>query len=160
MSYFHLGADAMELDTPADATIAGRLRIVELERLCHDETVSKAAFKAGNVLIENGWQRWPAPSWDEPVIAVMDGNKCVAGINWSKNEKQRSAEVEFAFCDSESPQALVMCLLRARRRAAEAGLVEVRFAHHNGNEPMAKLVRKLRLQPHSLSFRVPVKRAA
>lgn len=164
MSYFHLGAgaDLLEAPTaPAPAGVAdGRIRIVELDRLCHDATVSKAAFRAGNLLIESGWIQWPAPCWDEPVIAAMDGDECVAGINWSKDEKQLYAAVEFAFCDNKRPQALAMCLLRARKRADEAGLKEIRFAHHSGNEPMEKLVRRLRLKPHSLSFRVPVRRAA
>jgi hypothetical protein len=132
------------------------MEIVELERLCHSEAASKAAFSASNILIEKGFIRWPAACWDEPAIVVMDCDKCVAGINWSKDEKQRSATVEFAFCDQSTPAAFAMALLRARKRVAEAGLGEIRFAMHHGNEPMQKLAAKLKLKPHSLSFRVPV----
>jgi hypothetical protein len=163
LSYFHLGSEAEILDhpvtAPASEPISG-LRVIEIERLCHSEAVSKAAFSASNILIEKGFIRWPAACWDEPAIAVIDGNRCVAAINWSRDDKQRYASVDFAFCDGSKPQALAMCILRARKRLAEAGIHEVRFAHHEGNEQMAKLAHKLRLRPHSISYRVPVRSAA
>jgi hypothetical protein len=99
---------------------------------------------------------WQAAGWDSPAIVAMHDGKCVAGINYSIDEKQLIAHVDFAFCNGEHPSAFAACLLRARKKIAAAKLREVRFAMHRGNAPMEKLVRKLKLQPHSLSFRVPL----
>lgn len=130
------------------------MEIKIIERLCHDPAISGATYEASVSLISRGFIQWPAPSWDAPTIAVMDAGQCVAAINYSHDDKQKTANIDFAFCAPTHPKALVLAVLSARKIFRAMAVRYVTFTHHHGNAEMEKLVAKLRLKPHSLSYRV------
>jgi hypothetical protein len=130
------------------------MEIKILERLCHDQAISGATYEASVCLISKGFIQWPAPTWDAPTIAVIDAGECVAAINYSHDEKQQTTNIDFAFCAPSHPKALAVAVLAARRTFRAMQVRYVTFTHHHGNTEMEKLVAKLRLKPHSLSYRV------
>jgi len=138
---------------PADAA---PLLARAVECLCHDREGLRAAYLAAQLLIDRRWHQWLAPTWDAPAILVFTGEICVAGINYSRDEKLRTVSVDFAWCSPARPQALAVCLIAFRREMRRHPTIEVKFAIHPDNGPMRKMVAKLGLQPASLSFRVPL----
>lgn len=149
-----MGGGAKPDTAPGDgAPVQLTVRVVE--RLCHDREGLRAAYLAAQVLIENRWHSWPAPSWDERALLVFAGEQCVAGINYSLDEKILTVSVEFAWCSPSRPAALAVCLAGFRRVLRQRPVHELKFAIHPDNRPMRKLVEKLKLKPSSLSYRVP-----
>jgi hypothetical protein len=129
------------------------IREVDKLALCHDGL--RAAYRAGMILQEKGWMLWPAAAWKQPAVLAFVGDRCVAGVNWSIDEDDGSATVSFAWCSPEHHSALTACLLRLRKRLRESPPTWLSFTCHKGNGPMEKLVQRLKLEPHSFSYRVP-----
>jgi hypothetical protein len=140
------------------------LRLIYLDRLCHNEEANRATHLASSSLQLRKFTPYTAASWDEPAIAAFSGEDCVAVVNYSYDEKQHTANVDFAFCSRNHPTALAMCLLGLRKKLREKPINYVRFTHHVGNEEMERAVAKLGLTPFTMSYRVPAsmfgKRAA
>lgn len=132
------------------------LRTEALECLAHNEVALKEGYRCGRILEDKGWMQWPAASWDEPAVVAFEGDKCVAGLNYSYNEKTRVVTVDFAWCSPEYPKALMLCLLGFRKALRAKPTNRVAFSHHVGNEAMAKLVRKLRIPPKMIRYEVPI----
>jgi hypothetical protein len=143
-----------ELET-ADG-VGGRLRVVELPKLCNSQAAMTAAYRASMILIEQGWMRYPAARWDQPAIAVMDGATCVAGVSFSEDRDERAFSVDFAFSDPAHPVAFTLLLQRIRSKVVGGDFDEVRFACHEGNEPMRRAVNILGARVFSHSYRMPV----
>lgn len=129
------------------------LREVEKLALCREGMTS--AYRAGMILQEKGWMLFPAASWNRPAILAFDGETCVAGVNWSRDDDDGSACVNFAWCAPEKPAALALCFLRFRASLRKHPPSWLSFTCHDGNEQMQQLVRRMKLRPHSHSYRVP-----
>ena len=94
--------------------------------------------------------------WDKPAIIALDGDACIAGINWSEDMDDLAVDVRFAWCSPLHPSAFAQLLSRFRSKVRETKCTEIRFSCHEGNEAMAKAVRVLRLTPVSYSYRIPI----
>ena len=140
---------------PEGQVIAGRFEIREVEKLCKSQDGLLDAYRSGMALQEKGWVNYPAASWDEPAILAFVDDRCVAGINYSRNEDEDRVTVDFAWCSPDHPKALSACLLRFRKVLQKALPTSLNFTCHVGNAPMEKLVAKLGLSPRSQSYRVP-----
>lgn len=131
------------------------LRVEEVEKLSLSPPGLLEAYRCGLMLQEKGWMLYPAASWDAPAILAFENDRCVAGINWSKSDSDNHAAVDFAWCSPDRPDALTACLLRFRRLLRAHPPAWLSFTCHTGNAPMEKLVERMRLRPHSRSYRVP-----
>lgn len=127
----------------------------DVEKLAHSREGLVAAYRAGMILQEKGWMMYPAAGWKDPAILAFVGDECVAGLNVTRDEDDHGANVGFAWCSPDHPMALVACLLRLRRKLREDPPTWLSFTCHKGNKPMEKLVTRLKLEPHSMSYRVP-----
>jgi hypothetical protein len=132
-----------------------RMEVREVEKLALCREGLTSAYRAGMILQEKGWTMYPAPSWKEPAVLAFAGETCVAGVNWSRDENDGSANVDFAWCSPDHPTALTSCLLRLRERLRQTPPSWLSFTCHRGNEPMEKLVGRLKLEQHSAHYRVP-----
>jgi hypothetical protein len=117
-----------------------------------------AAYRFGLSLQEKGWMRYPAASWNKPAILAFEGTECVGGVNYEFDEDDLTASVLFAFCAPSHPAALNVLLRRFRAIVRDTSAEEIRFTCHAGNEQMARAVRLLKLEPTSISYRMPVDR--
>src|SRR6188768_3081353 len=117
------------------------MRLAEVEKLSHDQVGIAAAYRAGVILHDRGWVRYPAHSWDKPAILAYEGDRCVGGINFAEDDDDLTMRVHFAWCDPDFPAALVAMLALFRRRIRASRCRDVQFTFHEGNEPMAKAAR-------------------
>lgn len=130
------------------------MRVFEIEKLCRSQEGITAAYRAGLYLQEQGWMRFPASSWDKPAILAFDGDRCVAGINFSEDLDDGALNVNFAWCSS--PKALALILLRIRQRLRSSACSTLTFTYHEGNAQMARVARLVKAAPHSHTYHLPI----
>lgn len=137
-----------------DVTDLSPNRIIELDKLCQDQSVMAAAYSAGQWLMDAGLMRFPAPAWDRPAIVLKRGGQCVAAINYSLDADTLAANVDFAFCSPDYPGAFARLLLRLRAKAKDGKWTSIGFTCHPENAAMSKAVKALRAKPVSSHYRI------
>jgi len=128
--------------------------ITEVDKLCQSQVGMTAAYRAGLLLQENGWMRFPPACWDKPAILALEGERCIAGINCSEDLDDGVFAVHFAWCTE--PQALAVLLLRLRQKLRNTACTNLTFTYHEGNVAMARIARLLNAVPHSHTYRMPL----
>lgn len=132
------------------------MQIVELEKLCHSQSASTAATRAGLVLMDAGWMRYTPAGWDRPAIVAMQDRSCIGGLIFSEDEDDREVVIRFAFADPAYPHVFTALLLRLRAKYRNSTFERFSFFCHEGNAPMAKAVAALGLQPFGHTYLVPI----
>lgn len=130
------------------------MEIIELKKLSQHQAGMTSAYRRSLFLMDAGWMRFPAASWDKPAIIALADGDCIAGINWSEDDVIMRLTIDFAWCEPGHPKALALVLLRFRAKFKGSDFQEVGFTCHDGNEPMAKAVRVLGLSPVSRNYRM------
>lgn len=128
--------------------------IIELATLGQHQKAMAAGYRASMPLIDAGWMRHPAASWNRPAMVTVADGEVVAGVNFKEDEDDLTVSMDFAWCEPAHPGALVGLLARFRRKYRGSRFTEIRFACHVGNEAMAKAVKVLKLTPVLYSYRV------
>ncbi len=132
------------------------IEIVELAKLAQSQKALTAAYRLGLPLQEAGWMLFPAAHWDKPAIVAMDGGRCVAGLNYTADEDDRTLTINFAFAEPSHPRALAVLLLRFRSKFRGSMYEHVGFVCHAGNLAMAKAVEALKPELRSMAYRFPI----
>lgn len=125
------------------------MKISHVDKLCHNPVALTAAYRAGLPLQERDWVRYPPACWDKPAFIAMDSETCLGAIQYRYDDDDRHYTVDFAFATAPSALMPLASAFRAKAKGSE-----VHFTCHPGNAEIMRLVRILRLQPHSMSYRL------